>query len=203
MMRKPRSTGNHNLRQVASVRFDDVLAAGEREAVTRSLGSAGATLTSWNVAADRTYALAASARALPSDAFAELLRHAVPDASSNVPPHAVLRVTPDRPRLLAGLAAALGGPGRPAGVVACAVDDGALVLEIDVRTTPLSFVLTLIDVELTAVPGTSSGRRIEPILPLTDEMLADVAAAILGEPHLDASRVIETYLEPLLAGEAS
>ncbi|MBD5634995.1 MAG: hypothetical protein IAI49_11000 [Candidatus Eremiobacteraeota bacterium] len=178
------------MKQFASVRFADVLAASERETMTRTLASVGAEATSWNVAADRTYACARSARD-GEDALRDLLRAELAGACVDSPPIAVLRVSPDRLHRLAPLASALGGAGRPAGVVRCATERSALVVEVDVRATPLSLIVALIDVE------TSGGRRIEPILPLCDDVLAELAGSILGEPDLDASRLIEPYLESL------
>ena len=72
---------------------------------------------------------------------------------------------------------------------------GALSLELAPGGS-LRLVLDLIDVE------TSGARRIRPLLPLGDAALAALAAATLGIPDLDASRLIETFAEPLLAGGA-
>ncbi|MBD5606933.1 MAG: hypothetical protein IAI48_17870, partial [Candidatus Eremiobacteraeota bacterium] len=68
----------------ASVRFAGALAASERAVVTRTLRSAGATVTSWNDAGDRTYALLAIA---PS-ATERTIAAAVPGASVAVPARA-------------------------------------------------------------------------------------------------------------------
>ena len=115
-----------------------------------------------------------------------------------MPPLAVLRVAPDAPRRLAALSEALGGPGRPAGVCELRAEASALVVEIDARRTPLALVLALIDAELENAPG----RTIEPLVILDDGALAAFAGDLLGEPSLDASRLIETFLEPLLASGA-
>ncbi len=175
----------------AGVRFWGVLASGERERVDRSLRSLGAAVTSWNDAGERTFALVA----LGARAGAETLRATFPGADIAVPPRAVLRVRADQPRRNVALAAALSGAGRPAGVVASATEADAVVIEVDVRITPLALLVTLVDV----VTG-GCARRIEPVLPLGDEELTALAGAILGEPNLAPSRLIETYLEPILAG---
>ncbi|MBD5653822.1 MAG: hypothetical protein IAI50_01420, partial [Candidatus Eremiobacteraeota bacterium] len=61
------------------------------------------------------------------------------------------------------------------------------------------FIVALIDATLER----SSGRTIEALAPLDDETLCAFASDLLGEPDLDASRLIETYLEPMLARESS
>ena len=41
-------------------------------------------------------------------------------------------------------------------------------------------------------------RRIEPVLPLEDDVLASFAGSVLGEPSLDATRILEPYVEAIL-----
>ncbi len=177
------------MKQFASVRFADVLAASERAAATRTLRSAGATATSWNEAAGRTYALVE----LAAPDACERTIAAFPNARVGAPPDVVLRVTPDLPRRLPALVSTFGGAGRPVGVVASAAETNALVVEVDVRTTSLATIVALIDVETGA-----RARRIEPILPLDDATLAAYAGDILGEPSLDATRILEPYVEAIL-----
>jgi hypothetical protein len=179
----------------ASARFTDALAARERDAATRTLRSAGANPTSWETAGDQSYALLE----LASDAALAAVREAVPDAEIAAPPHAVLRIVPEHRRHVGVLANALAGPGGFAGVVRCATLSDELVIEVDVRTTPLHLIVALIDVEIGA-----RNRRIETVLPLGDDVLAACTGALLHEPDLgDAARVLETHLEPLLASGRS
>jgi hypothetical protein len=181
------------VKRFAAVRFVGALAANEREAVSRSLGSFGASATSWNVAAGHTYAsIESTSIAFGDGSLRERLRLAHPSAELSVPPVTVLRVRAGR--AAARLAHALAGPGRPLGIVASFADDDALVVEIDVRITPLSTIMAAIDA---ATPG--EPPRIDAILPLDDEPLAEIAGALLGDPAIDATRLIETWLEPLLA----
>jgi hypothetical protein len=175
----------------AGVRFASVLAASERERVDRSVRSRGAAVTSWNDAGERTFALVA----LGASADIETLRAVLPDADVAMPPRAVLRVSAAQARRNAALAAALAGAGRPAGVVASATEADAVVIEVDMRRTPLALVVTLVD-----VVADGCARRIEPVLPLGDEELTALAGAILGEPNLAPSRLIETYLDPIRSG---
>ncbi len=178
----------------ASARFTDALAVAERDAATRTLRSAGANPTSWGTAGNRTYALLE----LESEAALAAVAEAVPAAEVCSPPHVVLRVVPDRPRHVAALADALAGRGRLAGVVESATLRDGVVIEVDVRTTPLHLIVALIDVEIGA-----RNRRIETILPLADDALAACAGALLQEPDLGAARLIETHLEPLLTAGRS
>jgi hypothetical protein len=178
------------LQRFTSVRFERALAQSERDDVGRLLSSVGATVTSWSVLPGfgRSYALAArdpAAAALP----------ALSEARVDEPPILPLEIVPLHAARLPALEAALGGPGRPAGVRECLRSERSLLVELDESTTPLAFVVALVDVELEAAPG----RRILPLLGLRDESLAEFAAAVLREPDLDASRLIETYSEPLAA----
>ena len=175
--------------QFASVRFTDALDLRARDVVTRNLCSAGATPTSWNTAGNRTYA----SLAVTIGADLGRVRAAVPGAVIDAPPLVVLRIVPDRTDRIAALAVALAGRGGFAGIVRCATDRDGVVIEVDVRTTPLSSIVALVDIEVGA-----HGRRIEPILPLGDDVVAGFAGALLREPDLvDASRLIETHLESL------
>jgi hypothetical protein len=174
------------LKRFASLRYDGVLAPREREKMARSLASAGVAVTSWNAAAGRTYARVALAGS-PTSA-AEL------PGRIDEPPLTVLRLIPDTPPDLARVRDALGGPGRPLGVVDARLDDGTLVVELDTSLTPLALLVAVVDVAL----GGAARRRIEPLLPLDDATLTAFAGALLGEPELDSSRLIETHLEPLI-----
>lgn len=178
------------MKRFASIRFDAALAASDREAVLRSLVSGGAAATSWSDGGGRTYALVDLAGTAP-------LR-ALPGARVDEPPLAVLRVTPRSARGVAALERVLDGPGRPGGVVAVRREPGALVVEVAPRRTGLGTIAALVDAALEFEPG----RTIEPLLPLDDETLAACAGALLGEPRLDAARLIETHLERFLAGGA-
>ena len=182
------------MKRFASVTFDRVLAMCERDDITRFLGSLGATVTSWNASTHRTYA---SAELAPEADIAAIDRGA--NARVDEPALVVLRVTPrfaDRSR---GLLDAFAGAGCPAGVRdARAEAGGAVTIEIDATQTAPLVTLALIDVET----GGTALRRIEALVPFSDATLAAFAGAALREPTLDASRIIETFLEPLLAGGA-
>jgi len=172
------------VKRYASVRFGDALDQHERESATRTLRSVGATATSWKTAAGRTYA------GLELDDMADpgVVRERVASARLDVPPLRVFRIRPLHGHLPARLSDALGGAGRPSGVVDVMIDDDAFVVEFDTRTPP-SLIIALIDIELAAAPG----RTIEPLVPLDDATLAAFAGDVLGIADLDADRIIETH----------
>jgi hypothetical protein len=60
-------------------------------------------------------------------------------------------------------------------------------------------IVDTIDGELSNAPG----RSIVPLVPLSDENIAAFAAAALHAPQLDAARILERHIEPLLAREAT
>ena len=175
------------MNRFGSVRFDATLGATERDGVARALRSVGARVTSWNGSGRRTYA----SLAVPDDFSADTDVDGYPDARVDVPPLAVLRVTPDARRRIPPLADALGGVGRPSGVIETYVDAAsAVVVEFDPRRTSVALVVALVDAELRTAPG----RRIEPLVAFDDATLVAYAAVALGIPDLSPARLIETYL---------
>jgi hypothetical protein len=176
------------VKRFASVRYDGVLAPGERQAAARTLASSGAEVTSWSAAAGRTYAGVVFA---PEAPFAT---ERPPVGRIDVPPLVALRIVPDASRALDALVDAFTGDGRPAGLIDARRDGDALVIELDTTRTPLDLVVAAVDIEIMHV----SGRRIQPLLPFDDATLTAFAGALLGEPDLEPARLIETHLEPLL-----
>lgn len=190
------------VKRFASVRFDGVLASSERDDATRALASAGATVTSWNVCGERTYATVSvstePAKASRSaDIATAMLAIRVPGSMVS-PPLLILRITPDAARALPVLERALGGVGRPAGIIDACCVDGALVIECDTRRTSLATLVALVDTELATAPG----RTIEPLVGLDDETLVAFARTALCEPELDTERLIETHLVRVLSSAA-
>ncbi|GAC1304433.1 MAG: hypothetical protein NVSMB19_15280 [Vulcanimicrobiaceae bacterium] len=181
------------VKRFASVRFDGVLDVSQRADATRALRSAGATVTSWNGCGDRTYATLTLAGDEPGTALPLL-----PRAEIVTPPLLVVRIVPEAPRTLGALERALGGAGRPAGIRDVRLVDGAVVVECDAALTTLATLVALVDVELATAPG----RTIEPLVGLDDDALVAFAGAMLAEPGLDASRLIEPHRDRALAASA-
>ena len=179
----------------ASIRFDRVLAQGERAVAVRALNSCGAKATSWAVArSGRSYAVAKLTTECDVNALREQL-----GARVDEPPLLVLDVVPDDPERVPALAHALGGAGRPAGVVDAKPSGDALTVELNEATTPLRLIIDVIDAELERSPG----RRITPLFRLEDATVTALAAASLRAPEIGVVRLVETYTDPLLrsAGE--
>jgi hypothetical protein len=180
--------------RAASLRFDRVLAQGERAAAARALDSCGAKATSWAVArCGRSYALA---RLAPDCDLAAVGKTV--GARIDEPPLLVLDVLPRDAERVAALAEALGGAGRPSGVIDAKTSGDALTVELDEATTSLRLLVDVVDAELERSPG----RRIIPLFPLSDATLAGFTAATLRAPEIEVSRLIETYIDPLLEGAA-
>jgi hypothetical protein len=91
------------------------------------------------------------------------------------------------PLTRANVQAAFSGDGRPAGVLTCESTGDTLRITFDDAITPPELIDDLIAVESTFVPA----RAKEP---LDRSTAARIAAQGLGDPDLDVTRVIETYL---------
>jgi hypothetical protein len=82
---------------------------------------------------------------------------------------------------------AFSGPGRPAGVQRCEIRDNDVVVTYDDAVTAAQLIDDLIVIESAFVPARSA--------PITDDVTAAArASAGLGDPELDASRILEKYL---------
>jgi hypothetical protein len=91
------------------------------------------------------------------------------------------------PLARANVVDALGGPGGPVGVIDVGEEGPLVTVRFDDAVTAADLIDDLVAIESVLVPA-----KTERDLAL-DEAAA-IAAAGLGDPELDASRVIETYL---------
>ena len=91
------------------------------------------------------------------------------------------------PLARANVVDALSGPGGPVGVIDVAQDGPAVTVRFDDAVTETELIDDLVAIESVFVPERTE-RELE-----IDEAAA-IAAAGLGDPDLDAKRVIETYL---------
>ncbi len=176
----------------ASLRFDNALGE-DRSESTRALASGDTSIACWRTIASRTYAIARIAGAFDARALAAA------GARVDEPPVNALYIKPFAIARLSELGRALGGPGRPAAVLdAFATEDG-VVVELEPGGKPVALVLAVTDAVLAATPG----RTVEPLLPLSDETLAQFVSLRLRDTELDVSRVLDTYVETLLeAGDS-
>jgi hypothetical protein len=91
------------------------------------------------------------------------------------------------PLARANVVDALSGPGGPVGVLAVAVDGPAVSVRFDDTVTASELIDDLVAIESVFVPAQTSRE-------LAIEEAAAIAAAGLGDPELDATRIIETHL---------
>jgi hypothetical protein len=107
-------------------------------------------------------------------------------------PIIALAVFPAVAEALPPLLAALGGEGRPDGVIACEPFDGGIVIEWDLERSGAAVVLGVVDVELRRF---HSSRTAELLTPLPAEWTAKVAAEGLQAPEIARDRVLEDLIE--------
>jgi hypothetical protein len=176
------------VKRLGSLRFDGVLAQGERDAVARLLSSTGVAVASWTAAQTQPLTYAAV------ELLAGVSVPEIAGAQFAEPRGAALEIVPREPRTVPALARALGGTGAPAGVTACRPGDGGLVVEC-APATSLRAILDVIDAELAVWPG----RAVTPLLPVDDAALTAFAGSTLGIAGLDSARLIETFSGPLLS----
>ena len=171
-----------------SVRFqpeaDDTLLA-EAEAIVRGRGARVA----WQhcAACKRTYGLVEGADALCGAALREATRAAVFDR-----PIIALAIFPSEAEALPAILEALGGRGRPAGVLGCEEAAGGAIVEWDLDATACEVVLGLVDVEIDRFHAWRSNALLTP-LPLA--WWTRIAATGLRSPDITEQRVLEEQLE--------
>ncbi|HEX3467752.1 MAG TPA: hypothetical protein VHT05_06725 [Candidatus Elarobacter sp.] len=90
------------------------------------------------------------------------------------------------PLARANVVEALAGPGGPAGVLDVTEHDDVVTVQFDDAVTEPDLIDDLLAIESIFVPARATGD-------LRIGEAAAIAAAGLGDPELDASRVIETY----------
>lgn len=93
------------------------------------------------------------------------------------------------PLARANVVEALGGPGGPVGVIDVIEEDGVVTVRFDDAVTEPDLIDDLVAIESIFVPARVTGG-------LRPGEAAAIAAAGLGDPELDASRAVETYLRP-------
>jgi hypothetical protein len=155
-----------------------------RAAVEEEVRRAGGTAT-WrsNAAVQRSYALLE----LPNAAAAAAIA-AVSNGTVYENPVIALALFPRTPEALPPLLEALGGAGRPAGILACGARGDALVVEWDPAVTSARLIVELIDLELARF---HSGCAAELLSPLPPSLAASIAADGLQAPQIGPKRVLE------------
>jgi hypothetical protein len=103
-----------------------------------------------------------------------------------------LALFPTVPEALLPVVDALGGVGRPAGVLCCFARAGAAIVEWDPAVTDARVIMELIDIELTRF---HSGRVAQLLSPLPPSLVASVARAGLQAPEIEPTRILELQVE--------
>jgi hypothetical protein len=104
----------------------------------------------------------------------------------------VLAVFPSVTQALPALERALAGPGKPDGVLSVRRSGESIVVEWDPSRTAVRLIVDLIDAELRRF---AASRRTELLVPLSEERLAQIAAAELAAPEIAPDRILEHLLE--------
>jgi hypothetical protein len=107
-------------------------------------------------------------------------------------PIIALAVRPNPAEALPHLLDAMGGAGRPAGVVACDRIGEEIVIEWDPQMTPVTLIRTLLQAEVGRFGGSYVSRTLAP-LPL--EVVATIASQGLATPEISADRVLEVLVD--------
>lgn len=103
-----------------------------------------------------------------------------------------MAVSPTVPQALPSMLEAVGGPGRPAGILACRRCAGTAVIEWDPSVSSAELVLGVIDVELKRF---ASGRTSELLVPLPPALVTKIAAEGLRAPQIRPDRVLESFID--------
>ena len=165
-------------------RLDDERRACVDDVVRRARGTA-----TWrsSEAAPRSYALLQ----FPAGYDAVAIR-AASGGTVYEKPVIALAVFPALPEALPPLLDALGGRGRPAGVLACIPCAAGAIVEWDPDLTETQVIVGLIDVELERL---RSGRITELLSPLPPSLAATIAARGLQAPQIEPRRILELRID--------
>jgi hypothetical protein len=92
------------------------------------------------------------------------------------------------PQQRAAVAAAIDGPGKPAGVRRCEARADELIVGVDVSTTPLALVRHLFEIECRRF---ARGATRQEAGSLDDSALARFVAEAIADPDLGSDRILE------------
>lgn len=164
----------------------------ERDAVFERVSSAGGRIE-WcdDERTGRTYALISEG----DPSLPESIR-ASSHATVFEKPIIALAVFPWPVEALQSVERALGGDGRPAGVLECARCGDGTIVEWDLERTSAALVLAIADVELSRL---RASRTTVLLTPLPLRWWARIAAEGLQAPEIAPDRVLEALLEPAVA----
>ncbi|MBV8067123.1 MAG: hypothetical protein JO113_04025 [Candidatus Eremiobacteraeota bacterium] len=172
----------------STLRIDGVVDDERRTAVDELVRRAGGKAF-WRIAATaaRTYALLELPQACDHAALRIASGGVVYDK-----PVIAMAVFPALAEALPALLDALGGPGRPAGVLSCTRSAAGAVVEWDPDVTQAGLIAGLIDVELRRF---GSARIAELLSPLPPALVASIAAAGLQASQIVPQRILELRID--------
>jgi hypothetical protein len=168
--------------------FNGAASAAQRAAAEEAVRAVGSVTWKTSARAGRTYGLIAL-----REGGQTLGLRAMPGATVHDTAIIALAVFPSAPEALPCLLEALGGQGRPAGVLSCVPIAGGVVVEWDPRLGSPRAIWGTVDVELARYGG---GRTAELLTPLPEATIDALAAEGLQTSEIGAEeRVLETLLE--------
>jgi len=171
------------------VRFDGTIDETQRKKMAASLPpGASLKLAQSHAGSRRTYGLIEGPDSLePAEAEASF-----PQAHWYDGTIIALAIEPTPADALPAIEGALGGDGKPAGVLECSIAAGTAIVEFRPESTPPALILDLADVELRRFHGY---RKVSLLNPLPTPVVAQIASAGLQAPEITPGRILETLLE--------
>jgi hypothetical protein len=168
--------------------IDGDLSGAERAAIDDTAGRQGGTVV-WRTseAAGRSYALLE----LPDRQGVGAIRASF-DGTMYEGPVIALALFPTTPEALPSLLEALGGAGRPSGILTCGPCPGGVVVEWNPSVTEPRVIMGVVDVELRRFGG---GRTAELLSPLPPALTAGIAANGLQTPQIEPKRILEARID--------
>jgi hypothetical protein len=172
----------------STLSIDGVLDSKRRAEIDDVVRRAGGTsIWRWSEPARRTYALLELPEGYDHAAIRAASAGVVYDKAV-----IALALFPALAEALPPVLEALGGMGRPAGILACRPCPGGAVVEWDPDLTQAAVVLGIVDIELRRF---ASPRVAELLSPLPPAMVAKVAASGLRAPQIQPQRILELRID--------
>lgn len=179
------------MRVARTLRIDRALSETEKATAAEQCREAGASCLAFlsNERFECTYATFET----PRDGVADAICAQLASAAFWDLPVIALAIEPFVSDALPFLEEALGGAGKPAGVLRCERRAGSVLVELAEKRTSLDVILALVDVELRRFGN--AARRVHCLSPLPVQFQACIAARGLAVPGIDSSQILEVLIE--------